>query len=186
MGNTDNTTKEWRDQDSSERRSIAGMIRRMAVTLTEGSFWRVVGHLLLDGKREALDAEVFGTLGFYSRPKPSANAEAIVVFPGGAANPVIIATRDEDMRKAQAQLEQDSALMCNRATLVLIRPNGTVEIRAASGSSAALPTMADFNGIVSIMNSAGTGAGTALPAAVASYQAAHPTWPTGTTVLKAQ
>ncbi len=71
-------------------------------------------------------------------------------------------------------------------TGVTLLVDDSVEIRSVSGTAHALPTKADFDGIISIMNSAGTGSATALPAAVASYQSAHPTWPVCTTVLKAQ
>jgi hypothetical protein len=56
---------------------------------------------------------------------------------------------------------------------------------AAGGAGAApLPTMADFNGIITIMSTCGAGAATAVPVTLANYQSAHPTWPVGTNVFK--
>ncbi len=136
MSATDNTIEEWRREGAPERRRTDGMIRRMPIGITGGVRWRVTGHLLLDSRtREAYDAEVFGGVGFYARPKSGSNAEAIVVFPGDdAQNPIIIATRDEDARKAIAKLaEDDSTAVFNSQTIILIKKDGTVEIRSASG-----------------------------------------------------
>lgn len=182
------TTKDFRGQTAPEVRDWRGMIRRMAIKLTDGSFWQALGHTLTDGKgKEIRHAEVFSGIGFYSRSAAGANSEAIVVFPGGAsADPIIIATRDEDARKAIALLAQDETAMFNRATIIIIHDNGTVEIRSKNGTALKLPTMADFTALVSILNGAGTGSATAIPAAIAAYQSAHPTWPTGTAVLKAE
>lgn len=185
--NTDNTTREWRDEISTERRSAAGMVRRMAAKLTEGPLWQAIGHLLLDSRtREARDAEVFGTLGFYSRPIANANAEVIVVFPGGAPNPVIIATRDEDLRKLVANLNQGETAMCNRATIILCKPDGTVEVRAPTGVAAPLATKADLTTLKSAISGAAVVAGDGGAAFKANLIAALSSWPVGTTVLKAQ
>lgn len=190
MSNTDNTTREWRDEISPERRGIAGMIRQMAVKLTEGGFWQVVGHFLFDNRTpETRNAELFGTLGFYSRPKAGANVGAIVLFPGGSSNPVIIATQDEELRATIANLAQGETAMCNRATIILCKPNGTVEIRLPGGTALPLPKLAELADVVSKFNShthvvAGVTAGgasvtSAVPVPTASA-------PSGTTVLKAQ
>jgi phage gp45-like len=189
---TNNTTEEWREQISSQRRSIAGMVRRMAITLTNGGVWRAIGHLLLDSRtREARDAEVFGGIGFAARPKAGANAEAIVVFPGGSSNPVIIATRDEDARRAVASLDQDSdqdsTAMFNRSTIILIKPDGTVEIRASGGTATKLPTLADYNALRSAFNShVHATAGTGPPVPPTAAPGIPVATPAGTTVLKAQ
>lgn len=183
--NSDNTTKEWRDETSTERRDYLGMLRRMAVKLTQGATWQVIGHLLLDGKREARDAELFGgTLGFYSRPVAGAAAEAIVWNREGA-DPVIIATRDEDLRKLFA-LNQGETAMCNRATIVLCKPNGTVEIRTPGGTAAFLATKADLDDLKDAISGAATVAGDGGAAFKANVLAALAGWPAGTTVLKAQ
>lgn len=190
MSSTDNTTKEWRDETAPERRRNDGLIRRMPIGLTSGVRWRATGHLLLNSRdREFHDAEVFSGIGFYSRPKAGANAEAIVVFPGDdAQNPIIIATRDEAARKAIAQLEADSTAVFNTQTVILIKSDGTVEIRASGGAATKLPTLADYNALRNAFNAhvhptAGTGPPsppTAVPGIIPA-----PT-PAGTQVLKAQ
>jgi phage gp45-like len=134
MSRTDDTTRDTRDATSAEARGIAGMIRRMSIKLTSAPFWRTVGHLLLDGSDpETRDPEMFSGIGFYSRPSAGANAEAIVTFPGGASNPVIIAARDEDARKKHADLAQNETAMFNRLVIAVIKANGTMEIRTAAG-----------------------------------------------------
>lgn len=190
MSGTDNTTKEWRDETAPTRRRNDGLIRRMPIGLTSGVPWRVTGHLLIDGRtREFHDAEVFSGIGFYARPKSQANAEAIVVFPGDdAQNPIIIATRDEAARRAIASLETDSTAMFNTLSIILIKKDGTVEIRAAGGTATKLPTLADYNALRNAFNAhvhptAGTGPPsppTAVPGVIPA-----PT-PAGTQVLKVQ
>lgn len=146
-GRTDDTTRDIRARTSPEAYAAAGMIRRMAIKLTEGSFWRAVGALLLDRTQEARDAEVFGTLGFYSRPAAGANAEAILVNPTGGSSPVIVGTRDEDMRKLSPQLGQDSAMMRNRGAIVIIKPDNTIEARTPGGVAHGLATIAELNNL---------------------------------------
>lgn len=183
---TNNTTEEWRDQISSERRAIAGMIRVMPIKLTVGGTWRVEGHLLVDNiTRETRDAAIFMGIGFASRSKGGANADAVVVFPGGSSNPVIIATRDEDARRAVANLEQDSTTMFNRSTIILIKPDGTVEIRASSGVASPLATKADIDALklwasTHTHSGVSTGPGASGPPVVA------PPVALGTGVLRAQ
>jgi hypothetical protein len=184
---TDNTTRQWRDETSPREREARGLVRRLVVNLTTGVFWRTVGHLLLDGNPETHLAEVFSGIGFYARPKSGHNAEAIVVFPGGASNPIIIATRDEDARKAVAKLADDETAAFNSRTIILIKKDGTVEIRAANGTAQALATKADVAALRVTFNEhthlytpgPGTAVATAIPVAQADA-------PSGTSVLKGQ
>lgn len=203
MSSTDNTTADWREEVGTVRRAVAGMIRRMGVKLTEGTLWQAVGHLLGDNRtKETRDAEVFGTLGFYSRPKPGANAEVVVVFPGGSSNPVIIGTRDEELRATVANLNQGETAMCNRATIILCKPDGTVEIRLPTGTAMELATKQDLailrDAISSAVIAVGGGGANAINvaadlAATTAYAALNPPrtpptppWPMGTFILKAQ
>lgn len=126
------TTREFRDETSPDTRDWRGMIRRVAISLTSGASWQAIGHILLDGRtRETRDAEVFPGIGFYARPAAGVNAEAIVAFVGGASNPHIVATRDEDTRKKVAQLDQDETAMFNSTTIAAARKDGTFEVRSA-------------------------------------------------------
>lgn len=190
MSHTDNTTEEWREQISSEMRSILGMIRQMSVRLTEGPIWQLEGHKLFDNRiKETVDAPAFGTLGFYSRPKPGANVGAIVVYPGGSSNPVIVATNDEELRATVANLNQGETAMCNRATIILCKPDGTVEIRTPGGSASALATKADIDALKSwAAGHTHVVAGITAGAASVTSATPLPVAPSaaGTTVLKAQ
>lgn len=126
MSHTDESTASLRDRTSPAARDALGMIRRMAITLTDGAFWQVVGHLLFDGvTREPKQVEPYTGVGFYSRPAPGSNAEAIVVHVGGAQNPAIVATRDEDLRKkvfpSSAPMGQDEAAAFNTQAVMHVK-----------------------------------------------------------------
>lgn len=164
---TGNTSAEWREGTDTPARRLAGLVRRMAVTVTSATFWQVVGHLLFDNRtKETLDAEVFSGGGFYWRPKAGANAEAIVVFPGGPENPVIVGLRDEDLRKKMAQLDQDEAAMVNTQAGVFITSDGFVEARQDGGTGVGLAKVSELNNLraeyerlLAFVNAQFTGAG---------------------------
>lgn len=125
MSTIDDSIDEVRNRTSPRERDLSGMIRHMAIALTDGVFWQVAGHLLLDGlTRETKKAEPFSGVGFYSRPAPGSNAEAILVHVGGAENPTIVATRDEDLRKkvfpTTAPMLQDEAATFNTKAMMYI------------------------------------------------------------------
>jgi hypothetical protein len=116
-------------------RELAGKVRRMIVTRTRTALWQVTGHTLLDGTTETRDAENFaGGVGYYARPNDDEDVEAIVAFPGGPGNPIIIATRQEATRRViAADLSADETQLHNSSTLIRIKSDGTVEIRSAAG-----------------------------------------------------
>jgi len=183
---TDDDVRARRDATSPETRRWAGLARRMVAKLTRGPTWQVLGHLLLENNRETVQAENFSGIGFFARPKASHRSEAVVIYPGGAANPIIVATRDEDARRAIADLGEDETAAFNSATIVLIKGN-TVEIRLAGGTALKLPTLADYNALRAAFNAhvhLETGATTNAPTAVPSVIPVPA--PTGTVVLKAQ
>jgi phage gp45-like len=108
--------------------------------VTSKALWQIAGHVLADGTRETRNAEVFGGIGIAARPKSSDRAEAIVMFPGGAAgNPVIVGLRNEDARRALelaiGKLKEGEAALYGSSGLpfVHVRDNGTVEIRKLAG-----------------------------------------------------
>lgn len=183
------TIEELRYEGSSDRRQMLSTIRRMAVKLTEGAFWRIAGHILLDRKVEAKDAEVFGGIGFHSRPPVGANAEALVAFPGGASNACIVGLRDEDTRKKVANLDHDETMTFNSLTVVHHDNEGFVEIRTPNGAAFALPTLADYNRLRNAFNShvhTSAAAGSPTSGATSITDTIPVPSPTGTTVLKAQ
>lgn len=170
-----------------EARNALGMIRRMAVTLTSRAFWQVAGHRLLDGTIETRDAEVFSGVGFYARPPADGNPEAIVAFVGGAGSPIVIAVRDEKTRQAVAgAIAAGETAVFNSSSLVLIKADGTIEIRSAAGLAAPLATKADLEALklaitnaVIVANDGGASLKSTILGALAS-------WPAGTTKLKAE
>lgn len=171
-------------------RRAAGMLRRMIVTRTT-AIWQVAGHLLLDGSRETREAEVFGGVGFAARPASDASGgpvEAIVAFMGeGAANPVIIATRQEGVRRmVAADLAIAETQLHNALTIIRIKANGSVEIRTSGGVAAPLATKADLATLKQAISDAvivGMDGGASLKSTILAALVA---WPVGTVVLKAE
>jgi len=194
MSRSDSSTEDVRNDQRSERRSILGMVRRMTVAVTRKSTWQLIGVILLDGvTKETIEADVFSNIGFYSRPKAGRNAEAAVVFAGAAAdNPIVVGTRDEDTRKAVADIDEDETATFNTVTIVHHKKQGFVEIRTPGGTAIKLPTLADHNAMRSAFNGhthlyapgPGTPVVTAGPTAVPGVVPVPA--PTGTQVLKAQ
>lgn len=148
MSHIDNTTKDWRDSTAPLMRRLAGLVRRVSITVTSGAFWQGVGHLLLDGDKETLPFEVFSGIGFYARPPAGANTDAILAFPGGPENPVAVAMRDEATAKKMAGgLQQDETAAFNTQAGLYITAAGKVEARAFGGTAVALATKADIDSL---------------------------------------
>jgi len=151
-----------------EAREFAGLIRRMVVTRTTSALWQITGHTLLDGTTETREAENFaGGAGFYSRPSADEDVEAVIAFPGGAGSPIIVATRQEAVRRViAADLAADETQLHNSTTLIRIMADGTVEIRSRLGTAIPLATKADLDALADwihttmVVNATGATAGT--------------------------
>jgi hypothetical protein len=142
------TTKESRDDVSAEARGWRGMLRRLAITLTDGGTWQMIGHTMLNRRPEVRRVEMFSGIGFAARPAAGANAEAVVAFVGGSSNPVSLAARDEDGRQsAVGDLGQNETAMYNGSVVFICRENGTAEIRSVIGTPHALATKADIDAL---------------------------------------
>lgn len=175
---------DWANMNAPGPRDLLGRIRRFALGITTRAFWQVVGHVLDDGTTETHDIEPFSGVGFFSRPPSSSRAEVIVVYVGGPQSPAIVASRDEDVRRAvAADLAEDETQIHNSKAIVRIKAGGTVEIRLAGGVALPLATKADLAALASFVQG--------MTLAVSGATAGPPapgTVPTGagTTVLKAQ
>lgn len=187
------------DQTSPKTRSIRGAIRRMVIKATKRALWQLEGHRI-QGTVESPEAEVFSGVGFYSRPAASSRAEAVLLSIGDAQHPVIVATRDEDLRKlwkADLDANPDVAAMFNRATIVLVKADNTVEIRSRTGVAVSLAPVAElqrlYGAIVAAIAAVTLAGGVTAPAALNALNALKtaldalvPAWPAGTTILKAE
>lgn len=150
---------EWADINAPDRRSLVGAIRRMAIKLTSKALWQLVGHTLPDGRTETRNADVFSGIGFYARPAADDRPEAIVLFPGASAGaPVVVATRNEDARKAieavlnaGAGLAEGEAVVYGAGALIHIKADGTVEIRTPGGAAVPLATKADIDAVATFL-----------------------------------
>jgi phage gp45-like len=193
----------WRGSEDFARetgevlRLMRGMNRKVAITLTDGAKWQVVGQRGGQGGDETLRVEAFTGIGFYSRPPASGNPEAIATAIGGAKTLALVAQRDEATRQAVVgDLAEGETAVYNDKALIVVKADGTVEIRLAGGVALPLATKQDLQILRSAINTAviSVGAGgaatinTACDVAVAALvpPPTPPTWPIGTTQLKAQ
>lgn len=127
MSSSDGTIEEARAKNTVDRRTWLNTLRRLRVSLTSETFWQGVGVLLMDRvTKQAVRAEVFSGIGFYSRPHGAANTEMIVGYEGGAENPYVIATRDEDTRKRVAKIDKDETMAFNTLAVMHIVKAGQV------------------------------------------------------------
>lgn len=184
---------------NAERRSLLGRVRRMAVKLTTGTRWQVLGHRLLDGVIEALELETFPGIGFFARPR-AGKGEAVVISVGGSDHRVVIAVRDEELRQlAAGGFAPDETGAFNSLAIVKIKADGTVEVRAIGGAAVPLATKADVQALRDYVNnqfSTASGhthvvvAGVTTTTTTVAVPGTPPTVaapnPAGTTVLKGQ
>lgn len=184
------------------------LARRVAIRATEGGLWALRGFETPDGEEDSDKVELFGGIGVYFRPAASDRAEAIVINVGGDPDhPAIVATRDEDARKAfeanAGALEPGEMAIANAAGSayvritadgdIVIEAKGGAEVlvRSKSGTPVALATKADVDAIktafdahthiLAISAASGSGGtGTAAPPATPAPA------PSGTSVLKGE
>jgi hypothetical protein len=105
---------------------------------------------------------------------------------------VLTAFRDEATRQAVAGgLADGETCVYNDKAIIIVKADGTVEIRLAGGVAIALATKADldklranFNSWTPVPNDGGAALKAIMVAAAGIL--GLPTWPVGTTVLKAQ
>jgi hypothetical protein len=174
---------------------IAGMVRRMAVTLTSKVLWQLVGVPLPDDEggateREVINAEAFIGFGFFARPPSSGKPEAIILSVGDADAPMIIAVRDEKTRAAiVGALKLGETAIYTDQALVYLKDNGTIEARSAAGAAAALATKADMDALKSAIQGwtpVPNDGGAALKTALLALFSGPPTWPAGTKKFNAE
>lgn len=161
---------------------VAGMVRRMAISLTSKVLWQLVGFQLPDGSKETINAEPFTGIGFYARPPISGKPEAIVMSLGDASAPVIVAARDEKTRAAiVGSLQVGETATYTDKAIVYLKSDGTIEARSASGTAAPLATKADLTALANFVQGllvGGSGSAPIPPGTVPQ--------PTGTLKFKAE
>ncbi len=117
---------------------------------------------------------------------PLAGAEAVLVFPNGdRGHPLAIAVSDRRYRPTGGQ-PGEVTLYTNGTPRLILKANGTIEARSASGTAVRLGTIPDLDNLKSAIQGwtpvAGDG-GAALKTALTTL---FGTWPAGTTVLKGE
>lgn len=125
---------------------LAGAIRRMAIGVTSRALWQLVGIKNADGTSETIEAELFGGIGIFARPPAGAKPEAIAVMIGGGNTPAIVGVRDEKTRAAVVgSLKEGETAIYNALALIVIKADGTIEIRSKDGTAQPLITKAQFD-----------------------------------------
>ncbi len=190
------TAAQYKDEQGPTARTNASKLRRMAVSVTSRVFWQLLGYKSHESKQPATDHENFSGIGFYARPRTSDKAEAILASVGDARHSVIIATRNEDVRKQIANLEADETAIFTSLGIIVIKADGTVEIRSESGTAVPLATKADVDELRSKLNAliaayklhvhGGVTTGAGLSAVPTVVTAADADAMVGTLVLKAE
>lgn len=191
------TSEDFAQETSKFRRFVYGMNRRYKVVSTAETKWQVLGQRGGQGGDEAPLFEPFTGIGFYSRPPSSGNPEAIGTSIGGAKTTVLVATRDEATRQAVAgDLAEGETCVYNDKALIVVRADGTVEIRLVGGTAIPLATKQDLDilrtAIGTAVISVGAGGAATINTAADVLVAAlvpppvPPTWPIGTKQLKGQ
>jgi phage gp45-like len=171
---------------------IAGMIRRMAVSVTARALWQLVGFRMSDSSSETFTAEPFSGIGFYARPPTNGSPEAVVVMIGDAKTPAIVATRDEKTRAAIAgALKANESAVFNNLALLHIKDNGEIHARSKNGAAVSLATKSDLERIITALDVAVLALGlnpaaAALTALKTALQGLIPAWPAGTSKLKGE
>lgn len=183
-------------QDSSPRnRSLHGLVRRMTLANTRRASWQLAGYRNVDGsKGETIDAEPFSGIGIYARPLATDNAEAVLVQIGDARHSVIVATRNEQARRAIVDklnggsgLAENEVAIFSRAGLLHIKADGTMEARTPSGSAELLATKQDLLDLAQVFTNwvvAPMDGGGALKTLLTSLISGG--WPAGTSKFKAE
>lgn len=146
--NGERSTADHAEGSKPRWRGVAGMLRRMVVTLTAGGRWQLRGFAAL---RELVpDVEVFQGIGFWARPPAPANprrptVEAIVLNLGDSDAPIVVAIRDEQTRAAvAAALEADTTLVYNSAVRAELTPAGKIKLCTHGGTPAPFATLEDI------------------------------------------
>lgn len=175
------------------RRFVHGMIRRMKVLATDGPLWRVLGHNGGSGGDETIDLAPYTGIGIYARPPADGGQpEVLMVALGGAKAVVAVGARDEATRREMAALQPDETAIFTSKAIVVIKADGTVEIRSKEGTASPVTPIATTAQIMTALTNAiatlggATVGGITLTALKNALLTLDLAWPTGTTVLNAE
>lgn len=140
--------KQYRTPIGRAATAAVNAIRKLTVQLTTRGLWNVLG--LDDGDADQ-DVPVYSGIGFYARPPADTESEVIVAkIGGGSQKPAIIASRDEDTRKAvteAAELAEDETIAFNSKCVLYLKADGTIEARTTGGTAVALALKSDVDTI---------------------------------------
>ncbi len=153
--NGERSTQDHAEASKPRNRTLAGLVRRMVVTLTRGGRWQLRGFAAL--KEVVTDVEVFQGIGIWARPPaPSsprrATVEAVVLNLGDSDAPIVIAVRDERTRAAvAAAIAEDTTILYNSAVRVELTAAGLLELRGHAGAAVPPALLADLSALKTAM-----------------------------------
>lgn len=194
--NGERSTADHAEANKPRNRTLAGLIRRMVVTLASGARWQLRGFKTL--RELANDVEVFQGIGIFARPpdpeSPArATVEAVVLNLGDSDAPIVVAVRDARTQAAvAAALEADTTILYNSLVGVkLTRGTGDGEIVLASHNGGFPRSLAFLAALTAIKTAIGTiTPATDLASAITAVNAiltAFGAWsPSGTTKVRAE
>jgi phage gp45-like len=143
------TIEDLRDRLTRAAHRARNLVRRVTLSLSNNDgTWQARGYRGFEGAHGDTDgekfvAEVFPGIGIWARPKVGTVPEAIIVHVGGEpGHPVIVATRQKEM---QVALEEDETAVFNSQSVLILKKDGSVEIRSRNGTAQKLVTLAEFN-----------------------------------------
>ena len=194
--------------------NVMNMIRKVVIGTTNGGLWQVLGYqttdfdegeVVTEGEDDEL-VDVFQGTHIYARPAAGDDSEAIMIHVGGEAeHPAVIATRDEDARRAYVDdygdIAEGEVVIFNSSgdSRILISVDGDIEItslnevviRNPGGTTEPLVLKSELDEFISdIFNSHDHGykSDSALPTFSQTTDPPDPTGSAfpGTAVLKAE
>lgn len=181
--NGERSTADHAEANKPRNRTLAGLIRRMVVTLASGGRWQLRGFKTL--RELASDVEVFQGIGIFARPPdPSspakATVEAVVLNLGDSDAPIVVAVRDPVTQAAVAgALAANTTIVYNSIAGLRITPAGLLELRGHAGVAtppALLSDLAALKAAIAAIPSTGNSiadtAVTAIKTAIAAWNPA--------------
>lgn len=148
------TEEEHAAETGPTKRYIYGLVRRVGITLSRtAAKWQVRGKRGGTGGDEVFDVELFPGIGIFARPPADGAPEACLVSIGGTKSSAIIATRDEKTRKLiAAQVGEGETAVYNPSGIVLLKADGTIEIRSHAGIARSVAFTDELNALKDYVN----------------------------------
>lgn len=178
--NGERSTADHAEANKPRNRTLAGLVRRMVVTLARGGRWQLRGFKALG--EVANDVEVFQGIGIFARPPdPSspakATVEAVVLNLGDSDAPIVVAVRDARTQAAvAAALAADTTILYNSVVGVRLTPAGLLELRGHAGVATPPALLSDLTQLAAIIAAIPINGTPAIEAVLTIIRTAFAAW----------